>query len=231
MEQVDYGTGPDSVSSAMGALLAVWPGSDACAGIYPDGEGLPVPLEQETLGTTGADTLASVTPQGPVDIEWMNGQGAKLTVGIASTGDGCFAVRNDLPLELDGGPTLSYPVRFTLKSDDGRLDGSYAGQVVVTGAGEQRRVRASATLQLAAAELDKTGFSSVQVPAGSESLMVEVDSKRIDGVASGSVSLFAISSPPCPSTPAPMPEPGGGASAPGCAGSSETRLENAYWTN
>ena len=231
IEQVDSGSGPDSVSSAMGALLAVWPGSEACAAVYPDGEGLAVPLVQETLGATGTDTLASVTPQGPVDIEWLNGQASKLTVGIASTGDGCFAVRNDVPLELDGGPTLSYPVTITLKSDDGRLDGSYAGQVVVTGAGEQRRVKASATLQLAVAELDKTGFSSVQVPSGSESLLVEVDSKLIGGVASGSVSLFAISSPPCPSTPAPMPGPGSGASAPGCVGASETRLENAYWTN
>jgi hypothetical protein len=229
MEQIDSGSGPDSVSTAMGALLAVWPGSEACA-VYQDGQGLSVPLEQEALGATGAATLASVTPQGPVDIEWLDATASKLTVSIASTGDACFAVLSDVPLELDGGPRLSYPVTITLKSDDGRVDGSYAGQVVVTGAGQQRRVKASATLALAVTEVDKSGFSSVQVPSSSDGLIVEVDSKLIGGVASGSVSLFATANAPCASEPQPMSD-SSGASAPGCVGGSETRLENAYWTN
>ena len=120
---------------------------------------------------------------------------------------------------------------ITLKSDDGRVDGSYPGQVVVTGVGDQRRVTASATLELPASDVEQSGFSSVEVPAGSESVLLEVDSKWIGGVASGSVSLFALSSPPCQTEPPPMSTPGSGASSPGCAGQSETRLENAYWTD
>jgi len=66
----------------------------------------------------------------------------------------------------------------------------------VTGSGSGQRVRASANLPLAVGEQAKSGFASVSVPAGSESLLLEVDSMLSGGRASGSVRLFAISSPP-----------------------------------
>ena len=65
IEQVDSGSGPSGASSAIGALLAVWPGSEACAGVYKDGAGLTAPLQEEALGVTGTATLASVTPPQP----------------------------------------------------------------------------------------------------------------------------------------------------------------------
>jgi hypothetical protein len=234
IEQVDSGSGPDSVSSARGAVLAVWPASAACAALYRDGEGLGVPIGQQVLGVTGQKTLASVTPPAPVDIAWLSGATTKLGFGIVSTGDGCFNVRGDVPVEIGGGPTASYPVTISLKSADGRLDGAYVGQVVVTGSGNERRATASATLQLSVDELSKSGFSSVNVPADSDGLMLLVDSQLVHGSASGSVRLVSVSNPPCLTEPQkPMSTPGSGASAGsnGCAGQSQTQLETASWTN
>ena len=225
IEQVDSGSGANGASSASSAVLAIWPDSPACV----DGEGLGLSLEQAPLGVTGTDTLASVTTTQPAAITWMDGSDSTVTLGIDSLGDGCFRV-SDLPLELDGGAGVSYPVTITLKSADGRVDGQYTGQVVVTGSGSERRVTASANLELGVDEIAKSGFKSVSVPDGSDGVALQVDSKVIDGVFSGSVHLFAVSNPPCLTDPAPpMSTPGGGMSTPGCSGQSRTQLETASW--
>jgi hypothetical protein len=230
MEQVDSGSGANAASSASGAVLAVWPDSEACHAFSSDGDGLDVTLDEPMLGVTGQQSIDALASPQPVDITWMDGSQTTITVAIESTGDGCFRTSDDVPLELDGGPGVSYPVTISLKSADGRLDGQYAGQVDVTGSGSQQRVRASANVELAVDEAQKSGFTSVSVPAGSDSLLLEVDSMLSGGSASGSVHLFAISSPPCETTP-PMSTPSSGASAasPGCAGQSETQLETASW--
>jgi hypothetical protein len=233
IEQVDSGSGASASSSAKAALLAVWPDSAACqAGEAADGEGITSSVEQETLGVTGTDSLASVTPAKPVSITWMDGTKTMLTLGIASLGDGCFRVRHDVPIYMEGyGPGVSYPVTITLKSDDGRLDGSYPGQVLATGTDSTRRVTATAQLQLAVNDVTKSGFKSVSVPSGADKLLLELDVRRISGSASGSVHLFALSSVQCPMQPAtPQNGASSGSSSPGCSGGSEQQLETADWT-
>lgn len=233
LEQIESGSGTTGVSSASGAVLAVWPDAAACQAPGPDGSGqgsgLGMPLEQTALGVTGTETLASVATTEPAPITWLSGSNSTLTVELESTGDGCFRV-SSLPVEIGGGAGVTYPVTITAKSADGRLDGSYAGTVAVTGSGSDRTVTASAYLQLSVDDVAKSGFSDIVVPADSDGLRVQIESKLVGGVTSGSVQLFSLTDPPCLTDPQPpMATPGGGASAPGCAGQAQTRLEAATW--
>lgn len=224
MEQTDGG----QVASASRALLAVWPDSAACADAE-DGVGLEVSLADTLLGTNGTETLASIALEAPADITWMDDSTTKLAVGIESTGNGCFRVKDEWPIAVDSGPGMSYPVRVTLKSDDGRVDGQYDGHAVVSGSGSDRRIQVEAVLEVDTAHAADSGFSGVSVPTSSERILVSFKVSRQQGTTSGSVDLFAVTSSPCVSQP-PMSTPGGGASAPGCDGDSVTRLENAAWS-
>lgn len=229
IEQTDSGSGASSASSAGSAVLAVWPDSAACQALSQDGGGLGMPVDQTALGVTGTDTLASVAAVEPTAITWLDGAHSTLTVDIESTGDGCFRV-SPLPAEIGGGAGVTYPVSISAKSEDGRLDGTYAGQVVVTGSGSDRSVMASAWLELSVDDVAKSGFSDVSVPADSDGLRLRIESTFADGVTSGTVQLFSVSNPPCLTNPEPpMSTPGGGMSTPGCPGQSQTRLEVASW--
>lgn len=224
IEQVQHGTGPNSAVSAMAAELAVWPNSAACG---ESGEGLPLPLEAEALGVSGEATLASVATEEPVAVQWLNGDETTLSVEIEGDGDGCFSV-SKLPRELGGGPTASYPVTLRVKSADARLDGSFAGNVVVTGYGDERSAVAEAWLDAPVDETNQTGFASVNVPSGADSVRLHVVSSFVSGKASGSVRLIALTDPDCPA-PTPTPTPGGGASSPGCPGQTVDEIERASW--
>jgi hypothetical protein len=228
IEQVGSGSGANAVSSASGAVFAVWPDSDACQAFSSTGDGLGVAIDQPLLGLTGEQAMDALASPKAADITWLDGSKTSIAVTIDSTGDGCFRNRDDVPLALDGGPGVSYPVTISLKSADGRLDGHYAGQLDVIGGGSQQRVRASASIQLVVDDAQKSGFTAVSVPAGSDSLLLKVDSMLSGGNASGSVQLFAIASSPCDTTP-PMATPGSSAAALPCAGQSQTPLESAAW--
>jgi hypothetical protein len=228
LEQVDSGTGPNGSSSASPAVLAVWPDSEACHAIYPDGVGLGLPVEEMALGATGSASLASVATMEPVAIHWLDGIATTLSVAIEPTGDGCLRVRDDLPAELGGGVGITYPVTIAVKSEDGWVDASYAGQVAVTGSGAARRVTASASLQLAVADVGQSGFAMVEVPSGADSVQLQFQSSWVNDSLSGSLRLTALTDAPCSSEPAPA-TPGGGSSSPGCAGQTQTPLETASW--
>lgn len=228
LEQTTYGTGPNSVVGAAEAVLAVWPDAEACRGFSRDGGGLAVPVEDEVLGSTGTATLASLVPASPQPITWQDGAQTTLTIGIEASGDGCFRVRDEIPLELGGGPSATYPVMISLKSGDGRLDGTYSGQVVAIGSGAGRSVVAEASLQLAVDEAGQSGFSDVDVPAGADSLSLRIETTLEGGLVAGTVRLVALTDPDC--APAPSSStPGQGASAPGCAGQTQTPIESASW--
>jgi hypothetical protein len=229
IQQVDSGTGASSASSASQAVLAVWPDSAACQQLFQDGAGLGVMVEQTALGVSGTDTLASVALAQPTSIAWMDGTESTLTVAIESTGDGCFRV-SSLPVEAGGGATVTYPVTIKAKSEDGRLDGSYTGQVTVSGSGSERTVTAAAYLDVSVDDVAKSGFADASVPTGSDGLRLRIESIFSDGSVSGTVQLFSVENPPCLTEPVtPMATPGGGMSVPGCAGQSQTRLEGASW--
>ncbi len=228
MEQVGSGSGPNGVSSASRAVLAVWPDSAACQRASAQGDGLGVSLADDVLGVSGADTLTSAAPSGPTAITWMDGERTTLEFGIESEGEGCFRVRQS-PVPGEGGPAVEYPVTITLKSADGRVDGRYPGTVLASGTGGARQVIASALLNLASADAAASGFASVEVPSGTETLSVRIESKQVGGIASGLVRLVAWSASPC-SAQAPVPGPSGsGMGSPGCAGATQTPLESASW--
>ena len=230
LEQVQSGSGPSSAVSAASAVLAVWPDSAACQAFFQDGGGLGLPTTADALGFSGEQTLASLTPAQPAPITWLNGDSTTLSVSIEATGDGCFRVRDDLPVELGGGPSVTYPVTIKLESADGKLDGIYAGKVVATGSGGARSVIADATLNLAVDQVEQSGFASVSVPTGADGLLLRVETRLEAGSAVGSVRLLELTNPPClTETPAPTPTPGGGSSSPGCAGQTQTPLESASW--
>jgi hypothetical protein len=230
IQQIDSGTGVTGASSAGQALLAVWPDSAACRQLFQDGAGLGVTVDQTALGETGTATLASVALAEPTSITWSDGSATTLTVAIEPSGDGCFRV-NSLPVEAGGGATVTYPVTIAAKSDDGRLDGTYAGQVIVSGAGSERTVSAAAYLDISVTDVAQSGFAGVSVPASSDGLRLRIESNLSDGSVAGMIQLFSVENPPCLTEPVtPMVTPGGGMSVPGCPGQAQTRLESAAWT-
>lgn len=228
MEQVTHGSGADGVSSASPAELAVWPGGAACAAATPQGDGLDVALDGEVLGATGAASLRAVTPAAPVAITWLGGESTTLSVSIESSGAGCFRV-SDSPLPQDAGPLVSYPVTVGLESEDGRISGSYPGTVEVRGVGDDRRVTAAIKLSVPVAELDSLGFSSVAVPSGTETVMLELEASAKPESRAGSLTLFALSASPCAAESASSDSNGASSGAAPCAGSMITRVESASW--
>jgi hypothetical protein len=232
LEQTDSGSGNSAASSVSGAVLAVWPDSAVCQALTGDGGGLGVAIEQTVLGVSGTETLASVATPAPASVTWLDGTNTKLSLEIESEGDGCFRVRNDLPVDIGGGAGITYPVTIHAKSEDGRLDGSYAGAVAVSGSGSERSVTASAWLDLSVDDVAKSGFMGVNVPSGSDALSLQVTSTLAPGDSSGAIRLVAVTNPPCLTSPEPpKPTPDGGMSAPACSGSTLTPLEMATWTN
>jgi len=230
LEQVTHGSGPDSAVSASSAVLAVWPDSAACQARGRDGGGLGVAIEAEALGSTGEATLASLVPSQPVPISWLDGSDTTLTIGLEATGDGCLRVEQDFPTESGSGVSVSYPVTISLRSADGRLDGTYQGSVVASGTGPDRAVIAEAVLPLSLSAVDESGFSSVQVPADADSLLLRLEETLEGGRLAGVLRLIALTDPDCPppsSTPSPS---GSGQGSPGCPGQTQTPLETASWS-
>lgn len=230
IDQGTSGSGASGVASARGITLATWPASEACQAFSQQGDGLGVAVTKNVLGATGNESIAAVTPPPAAAITWMDGTQTTLDVSIESAGDGCFRL-NKSPIPSDAGPQVGYPVTVKLASADGHVDGTYAGQLLVTGSETSRRTEVSVVLQLGVADIAKTGFDSVNVPAGSDKLLLQLESKRVAGSMSGAVRLFAISTPPCATAaPTPPSDGNGGASAPGCAGQSQTQIEAASWS-
>lgn len=231
IEQTTFGSGPDSVASATEAVLAVWPDSEACRGGSSDGAGLAAPIEAEVLGATGESTLAALAPSSPQAITWLSGAQTTLSIVIEASADGCFRVRDEIPRELGGGPSVSYPVIISLKSADGRLDGTYPGTVTATGSGADRSIAAEAALTLAVDDVDQSGFSSVDVPSSADSLLLRIESTFEAGAGTGTVRFVALTDPDC-GAPSSSPSPGGsapGGSAPACPGQTQTPIESASW--
>jgi hypothetical protein len=233
IEQTTSGSGPNSAVSARDAVLAAWPDSEACRPFFQDGAGLGVRVQDEALGFTGDATIASLVPEAAQPITWLNGEQTTLSIEIAADGDGCFRVRDQLPPDLGGGPSVRYPVTISLKSADGRLDGSYPGMVVATGSGAARNVTAETVLELAVDQAPQSGFSGVEVPSSADSLRFRVETSLEGGTSMGTVQLVALTGPDCtPDKPTPLPgDSSQGASSPGCAGQTQTPIESASWSH
>jgi hypothetical protein len=213
--------------SAGGGLIAVWPASPACAADpHGDPSGIEVAPDESALGITGSAAAERLAQSTPAQVAWRDGSVTELTLGVEVTGAGCLRASTLYGL---GEGSTNYPARFTLDSADGRLHASYDGLLVTTLSGTGA-VHAEAHLELTLEQLTQSGFADVEVPSEADRLgvrfSVDVDD---DGRASGLVQLSGLADPPCLTDPQPVPEPGGGASSPGCAGTTITAIESTVW--
>jgi hypothetical protein len=228
IEQVELG----EVASAGLALLAVWPDVLACAStdLMQDGVGVAVAADADALGITGdaaAELLSSMTP---VDIDWeQGGSRTKLTVTASLSGEGCMRPATG-PFPEHTWGSVTYPALYAVESADGRVKSEYAGtlQSFPNLDGNANDVSAEARVVFAPNQVAATGFSGIEVPAGVEALVVELQERHSSALATGSLFLNGVSSPPCPMAD-PEPQPGMGASSPGCAGQMRHVLEAGTW--
>jgi len=232
LEQTNHG---DAISAGGGlgaGVLAVWPGSPACAIQYSDGSGIGVAPEQKALGITGDAAAAMVSGTTPVAVTWRDGSETELTLTTTVEGEGCLRAVTYSGLDGGSSGSVTYPARFALSSADGRLEGEYVGTLLTQPSGEQNTVSADATLELALDQVEQSGFNSVEVPSDVERLAVALSVIIEDGQVSGWVRLNGHTDPPCLTTPPePMKTPGGGMSSPGCEGTRITQLEIASWAD
>ena len=226
IEQTNHG---DAVSAGA-AAIAVWPDSPACVEQYGDNSGIGVAPDQNALGITGdaaGELLAGTTP---ASVSWRDGTQTELTLTVAVEGDGCLKVSNNYGLDDGQNGMASYPARFTLHSEDARLDGEYLGRLFTRPSGDGNAVSGEAHLELMADQVAQSGFAMSEVPTGVERLAVTLTVSIEDGITQATVLLNGLTDPPCLTEPAePMPQPGGGASAPGCEGTHITPIESTSW--
>lgn len=228
IEQIEHG----DVVSAGQALLAVWPDAAACAGdgqSYQDASGIAVAADESALGITGDAAAELISSMTPVAVRWLDGSSTELTVTTELLGDGCLRASNPSYGEETGG-TVTYPARFKLESADGRVNGEYTGTLRSYPEGDAHGVTAEAFMALTPDQVAQSGFASAEVPSGVERLVAAFNARRVGGVESGSLLLNGLTDPPCLTEPQePEPQPGGGMSSPGCAGSTVTPIEAASW--
>jgi hypothetical protein len=166
----------------------------------------------------------------PVGIEWLDGASTELTLRTVLQGDGCLraSVASGIPMEHASG-SVTYPALFKVESTDGRVKGEYSGTLVSFPEADGHGVVAQSYTELTPEQVAKSGFSSVQVPSGVEYLVVGFEARRSGALETGSIHLTGMTNSPCPTEPQPDPEPGMGASSPGCAGAMRTVIETAAW--
>jgi hypothetical protein len=224
IEQVEHG----EVVSAGQAVLAVWPDAPACSAgqSYQDGSGIGVAADANALGITGNAAAELISGMTPVGVAWLDGSSTELTVTTELLGDGCLRASNP-GYGQEAGGTVTYPARFGVVSADGRVNGEYTGTLVSYPEGDAHGVTANAFQDLTLEQVAQSGFAGAEVPSGVERLRVSFEARHVGVVAEGSLRLQGVSDPPCLTEP--QPEPGGGMSVPGCAGSMVTAIESATW--
>ena len=227
IEQTEQG---DAVSAGQ-ALLAVWPDAPACSlgESHQDGSGIGVAADANALGITGEAAAELISGMTPVGVAWLDGSSTELTVTTELLGDGCLRASNPAFGQGAGG-TVTYPARFSVESADGRVNGEYTGTLVSYPEGDAHGIAANAFQELTLEQVAQSGFASAEVPSGVERLRVSFEARRDGEVSAGSLRLQGITDPPCLTEPQPpQPDPGGGMSTPGCAGSTVTAIESATW--
>jgi hypothetical protein len=214
----------DAVSNAPGSgPLAAW-GLAACQ------TGTAVPLDARVAGYTGQDVLDAFAAMPQPPVRWDDGTMTKLSLSYEPSEQGVCAVLVDTNHALEGkAGTLLLTGTLVAKSDDGRIDGRW--QVLATA-----RPGAGGALETVGVELDYrvrrdnptladygiSGFDVSSYDSFGVGVKLSVSSQ---GLWSGDVSVTGFTAPNCPSTP--TVDPSGGASSPGCPGSTPTTVAKA----
>jgi hypothetical protein len=211
---------------AMGVTYATFPGSVACAGDGGDGTGFALPVGDQVAGFSGAQAIEQWSSATPVAVTWLDGSSTELTLAATSSGDGCARLGewfSDEPFRV------SYPVQIAASSADGKLDGAYAGEIIVLAdaEGNAGTILGTAVLPLTLAQVAQSGFSNAGDVSAYHRLALWLQSELVTPEFSGFLVLNGLVDPPCLTNP-PEPDPGGMGS-PGCSGTEVTPIERAEW--
>lgn len=228
---IEQRTHGDAVSAgAASGSIAVWPDNPACDEQYGTGAGLGVTPDQNALGMSGDAAGALLSGTTPASVVWRDGSQTELTLGVEVTGDGCLKISNNYGLDEGHNGLVTYPVALTLTSEDGRLDGVYAGKLTTWPTAEANGVSAEAHLELPASKIGESGFLTSEAPSGVQRVGVFVELIVEGGITQASVILNGMTDPPCVTNPPPpMSTPGGGMGSAGCEGTRVTPIESASW--
>jgi hypothetical protein len=218
----------DSVGMAASGALAVW-GPAACQ------SGIAVPLDARVSGFSGQEVLALLKSREAASVRWQNGDETDLTLSFAPSEAGVCAVLENSSYTLEGkAGTLLFRGELTATSADQHIRARWP--VVATA-----RPNASGALDVIALELDSN------VPRSDPSLVDDYGLHGFDvsgydffgvrvtfalsggGAWSGELAITGYEKPNCPT--APVMEPGGGASSPGCPGSTPHEVARATLSN
>lgn len=228
--EVHYpGAAGDPTGGAVGAVgvtYASFPGSAACADGSGQSTGFSTPAAQMVVGFSGAQAIEQWNAATPVSVTWKDDSATELTLVATAQGDGCVR----LGAWYDAEPfRASYPVRITATTADGRLDGEYAGEMLVApdAEGNVASILGTANLPLALEQAAESGFSNVGDVSAYHRLFFTMSSKLESGTFSGSLALNGHTDPPCLTDP-PPPDPDG-MGAPGCSGTEVTPIESTSW--
>jgi hypothetical protein len=229
--EVTYGDPDDpngAVSQSAGLIFAAWPESAACPADQQGIAGIPVTLEAEALGLSGADALESYNGSTPVTLSWNGGGESELTLSATSAGDGCVRP-NPYAFSGEAEATVSYPITLQAATADGKLEGTYEATMTTSPEleGDAQRVVIEVNLPLELDELAESGLQGITLPDGLHRLFFTLSSEVEDGAAHGLLRLNGLTDPPCVTDP-PEPDPGG-MSAPGCEGTHVDELASATW--
>jgi hypothetical protein len=215
--------------SGQGVVFATWPESASCPPDMSGISGIPVGIDDDALGLSGAAALELYNDATPVGLTWLDGSETLLTLSASSAGDGCVRPNPYVYTPEDPEATAVYPVTLRAQSEDGTLDGTYAATLTTSPrqGSESQRVVIEVSLPIELEQLADAGLEDVTMPSGLHRLFYTLTSGVEDGAANGLLRLNGLTDPPCVTDP-PEPDPNAMGSA-GCEGTHVTELQSATW--
>lgn len=208
-------TTADSASQAAGGVLATW-GLAAC-----QGGGVAVPLAEPVAGFSGAEVVALLNAN-DASARWHDDSESALALAFEPATDGACAVLEESDDALYG-PQGTLAITGTLRANsaDGRIDASWPVRLTA-------HPSESGALEMIAVELDyvvnRQGWSLADYGLhGFDVSAYDYFGVGVNlavsgaGAWSGKVEVTGYERPDCPT--APVVDENGGASSPGCPGS------------
>ena len=223
----------NEVSSVSFLTFARFPDDPACPTAPGTKPALPVTADNAALGFSGNAALARLRDSGALPLEWATGESTELELVVSGLSVGCL--RADVTHYASSTPsaTVTYPISLKAKTTDGKLNASYAANLVTwpTPDGNGYVERLELNQQFDTLAVAQTGFTGVTVPASAQRLAVSIQALYEGTSQTGSVRLDALADPPCVTDPPPpQMSPDGSYSSSGCSGTMVTSLINGTWS-
>jgi hypothetical protein len=111
-------------NAAAGGGLATWGVADCNDRFF--GSGVGAELDQDVLGVRPNDVLELFEQKASVEVSWQSGSSTTSTLAFTPAGESACIVFDEDGL---GTARISIPGTLTMQSEDGRLDGAWAGSL------------------------------------------------------------------------------------------------------